>query len=312
MNWDLKTFFNFWPMTIVVPVLLVLILFPSIAGAKDILPNKHTKSNDLSVTKDSFYIVSDVVRAGDVSQKFVLAHGQCKGQDCKWGAHRTERRLKTNHYSSKKIGKTIYYALSIYIPEEFGYQSTAGKMSLFQAKMTGVDMPVWMVYTDGAGYYLKLPGAGRSKCMLGMFIRANKGQWHDFVVKADYGREKVKGHEYFKMWQNGKELDCTTYIPFITKKIMKESKSHGWSSNRQEINMRYGIYKWEIGEFLKFTGTNKQVKYNTFNQPNGYTNIKYPFKYDWGKVLETTVMYYDEIRMGKTLQEVTAQDQAVD
>ena len=51
MNWDLKTFFNFWPMTIVVPILLVLILFPGIAGAKDILPNKHTKSNHLSVLK---------------------------------------------------------------------------------------------------------------------------------------------------------------------------------------------------------------------------------------------------------------------
>ena len=117
MNWDLKTFFNFWPMTVVVPILLLLILFPGIAVAKDILPNKHTKSNHLSVTKDSFYIVSDVVRAGETGQMFVLKHGQCKGQDCKWGAHRSERRLMINHYSSKKIGKEVYYAVSIYIPE---------------------------------------------------------------------------------------------------------------------------------------------------------------------------------------------------
>ena len=290
-------------------MLLVLILFSGFAGAEDILPKKHTKSNLLSVTKDSFYIVSDVVRAGKTGQMFVLKHGQCKGQDCKWGAHRSERRLMINHYSSKKIGKEVYYAVSIYIPEEFGYQSTAGKMSLLQAKMTGVDMPLWMIYTDGAGYYLKLPFVGRSKCMLGII---EKGRWHDFVVKADYGREKVKEHEYFKIWQNGKEQKCTTYIPIITSRTMKESRSHGWSSNNQEINMRYGIYKWEIGKFLKFTGTNKTIKYKTFDQPSGYTNIKYPFKYNWGKELMTTVMYYDEVRIGKTLQEVRIQDKAVD
>ena len=76
--------------------------------------------------------------------------------------------------------------------------------------------------------------------------------------------------------------------------------------------MRYGIYKWEIGKFLKFTGTNKTIKYKTFDQPSGYTNIKYPFKYNWGKELMTTVMYYDEVRIGKTLQEVRIQDKAVD
>ena len=34
-------FLHFWPMTIVVPILLLLILFPGIAGAKSISDNKH-------------------------------------------------------------------------------------------------------------------------------------------------------------------------------------------------------------------------------------------------------------------------------
>ena len=34
-------FLHFWPMTIVVPILLLLILFPGVAGAKSISDKKH-------------------------------------------------------------------------------------------------------------------------------------------------------------------------------------------------------------------------------------------------------------------------------
>ena len=206
------------------------------------------------------------------------------------------------------MGNEVFYGLSVYIPEDFGYEFTAGKMSLIQAKMTGVDMPIWMLDTDGGAYYLKLPHSGLAKCMMGLI---EKGKWHDFVVKADYGREKVKGYKYFEIWQNAERRNCDASSPIITKKVMTESKSHGWNSNKQDITMRYGIYKWEIGEFLQFTGS-KKPKIKTFLQPSGYKNIKYPFKYDWGKELATTVMYYDELRVGKTFAEATIQDKAVD
>ena len=61
---------------------------------------------------------------------------------------------------------------------------------------SGVDMPLWMLDTDGAGYYLKLPQSGSAKCTIG-FIE--KGRWRDFIVKVDYGREQVKGHKYFEI-----------------------------------------------------------------------------------------------------------------
>ena len=70
MNWNLKTYFHFWPLTIVVPILLVLTLFPSIASAKDITV-KHTKTAPLSYTKNTFFVVEDFTRAGDKAQKFV-------------------------------------------------------------------------------------------------------------------------------------------------------------------------------------------------------------------------------------------------
>ena len=80
------------------------------------------------------------------------------------------------------MGNEVFYGLSIHIPENFGYEFTAGKMSLFQAKMTGVDKPLWMLETDGAGYYLKLPHSRSVKYTIS-FIE--KGRWHDFVVKVD-------------------------------------------------------------------------------------------------------------------------------
>ena len=75
--------------------------------------------------------------------------------------------------------------------------------------------------------------------------------------------------------------------------------------------MRYGVYKWEIGDFLRFTGS-KKPKVQTFNQSSDYTNIKFPFKYDRGKELMTTIMYYDKVRIWKSLSEASIQDKAVD
>ena len=58
--------------------------------AEDITVSK-TINNHLSASpKETFFVVDDFVRSGKIGQKFVLKHGQCKGQDCKWGAHRTE------------------------------------------------------------------------------------------------------------------------------------------------------------------------------------------------------------------------------
>ena len=297
------------PNAVFIALTVVSVLLVTANSYAEDITVSETITNHLSASpKETFFVVEDFVRNGKTGQKFILKHGQCKGQDCKWGAHRTERRLKAKHASSKKVGNEVFYGLSIYIPENFGYEFTAGKMSLFQAKMTGVDMPLWMLDTDGAGYYLKLPHSRSVKCTIG-FIE--KGRWHDFVVKADYGREQVKGHKYFEIWQNGERQDCDSSTPIVTNKVMGESRSHGWNSNKQEITMRYGIYKWEIGDFLKFTGS-KKPEVKTFIQPNGYTNIKFPFKYDWGKELMTTVMYYDEVRIGKSLEEASIQDDAVD
>ena len=260
---------------------------------------KKTKWHHMDIKKH-FEIITDNVRAGKSAQKFEIRHGECKKQDCKWGAHRTERHLKKLHYSSKKFKNPVYYSLSLYIPDEFGYDYVASKMSMFQSKMMGVDMPLWIVSTQGSGFQLRL--GHYKRCEVSKFV---KGTWNDFIIKANYSRERIKGEKYFELWWNGKQLDeCTHYIPFVNSKHIKESKSHGWSSNKQQINMRYGIYKFRLGDYLTHINKNKPKNMKTMTQPSGQKNIIKPFKYNWEVKIPTTIMLFDEIRFGKSFSEV--------
>ena len=260
---------------------------------------KKTKWHHMDIKKH-FEIITDNVRAGKSAQKFEIRHGECKKQDCKWGAQRTERHLKKLHYSSKKFKNPVYYSLSLYIPDEFGYDYVASKMSMFQSKMMGVDMPLWIVSTQGSGFQLRL--GHYKRCEVSKFV---KGTWNDFIIKANYSRERIKGEKYFELWWNGKQLDeCTHYIPFVNSKHIKESKSHGWSSNKQQINMRYGIYKFRLGDYLTHINKNKPKNMKTMTQPSGQKNIIKPFKYKWENKIPTTVMLFDEIRFGKSYSDV--------
>jgi hypothetical protein len=278
-------------------VLTLILCNSSYAGPVTI---KNTVWHHMGV-KDHFKIVTNNVRAGKSAQKFEIRHGECKKQDCKWGAHRSERKLKKLHYPKKKLSDPVFYALSIFTPKDFGYDTVARKMSLFQAKMKGVDMPIWMVSSDGSGFELSL--GHYKRCYEGGTLK--KETWNDFVIKVIYSKEKVKGTKYVELWLNGKQFnDCTYYLPIINDKQIKESKSHGWNSNQQQIDMRYGIYKFRAGDYLSQINKNKPKGLKTMIQPSGQKNIIRPFKYKWENKIPTTIMLYDEVRFGKSFSEV--------
>lgn len=279
--------------------IVFLSLFFGKLGHSEPVTVKNTKWHHMDIKKH-FEIVTDNVRAGKSAQKFEIRHGECKKQDCKWGAHRTERHLKKLHYSSKKFKDPVYYSISLYIPKEFGYDFVASKMSMFQAKMKGVDMPLWMVSTQGYGFQVRL--GHYKRCDVHSF---KKETWNDFIIKTNYSRERVKSEKYFELWWNGEQIDeCTHYSPFVTQKHIKESKSHGWSSNKQQINMRYGIYKFKVGDYLTYINKNKPKNMKTMTQPSGQENIIKPFKYKWQNKIPTTVMLFDEVRFGNSYEEV--------
>ena len=81
-------------------ILIIIILIPNISFSSDINVKK-TKNHHLTAkpTKNHFMIEDIIVRAGQRSQKFILPHGSCYKQDCKWSAQRTER--KVQKYSTK-------------------------------------------------------------------------------------------------------------------------------------------------------------------------------------------------------------------
>ena len=70
--------------------ILFIILFSNIFNSSYAAPVtiKKTVWHHMGV-KDHFEIVTDNVRAGKTAQKFEIRHGECKKQDCKWGAHRS-------------------------------------------------------------------------------------------------------------------------------------------------------------------------------------------------------------------------------
>ena len=76
---------------------------------------KKTKNHHLTAkpTKEHFMVNKDVIRDGEQSQKFILSHGSCNKQDCKWSAQRTERELKPSH-KSKKNQVIVFTMLGVF------------------------------------------------------------------------------------------------------------------------------------------------------------------------------------------------------
>ena len=126
--------------------LISILVFSNLSLAKDITIKK-TKNHHLTPkpNKNYFMVDTEIVRAGKQSQKFFLPHGVCNGQDCKRSAQRTERIVKWLHKPSKKYGKPLYYAWSIYFPKEFTSDWAGNQTLLGQVKMKHVGLPVWSI-----------------------------------------------------------------------------------------------------------------------------------------------------------------------
>ena len=268
---------------------------------------KKTKNHHLTAKpiKEHFTIDKETVRAGEQSQKFILSHGSCNKQDCKWSAQRTERELKLSHKSKKKVGYPVYYAWSIFFPKEFDISWAGTKMIIGQVKMKGVGMPIWEMHTRGAGIHIRgHHSLVRAKLYCG---NINKGEWTDIIVKADYAKEKSNETKYkfFETWINGKYIDsCSHNYPLVKKKTFKESSSNTGNSSGK-MTLRYGIYRPDIGSWLQRSNKNEPKNIKFFDDPDsGERVIKHPFKLDWEVKIPAATIYYDEIRVGKTKEEV--------
>ena len=94
-------------------IILFFGIFINLNLIADEITVKKTKNHYLTAKpiKEHFTINKEIVRAGEQSQKFVLPHGSCNKQDCKWSSQRTERELKISHKSKKKGRKSSLLCL---------------------------------------------------------------------------------------------------------------------------------------------------------------------------------------------------------
>lgn len=254
------------------------IVLSSVALAGSVT-KKTTYWHDLTKFRKTAYTVStEVVRAGDSSQKFELITGACGrdqyGSDCKRNAERVERIYNRD----QRPGKEYWYAWSVLLdPNTPWYVLKRTSVTIGQVKASGVDKPPWIIKFSNGEFYANIHFAGPSPAGkiakgdgewcggMGSIDKA-KGKWMDIVVKADYSNKPKDNHSYFQVWFNG-ELVCDIKDTIVNK--------HTWAdrydNKGKRINFRYGIY-------------NNKVNRVAF--------------------MPTRTVWYDEMRIGETLEEV--------
>lgn len=276
--------------------------------------NNVTKSStnfvDLTTNRKVAYTVSDeFARAGNVSQKFVLEHGHCGRDqwysDCKNDAQRVER------FAKHQTLKTWYYSYSIYLPDT--WQSVAPATQVFgQVKARNVGMPVWIVKMRDSQFAIDIhwPDSGSTTCVLGN-EQSMIGKWTDIVVKADYSSKIKPDNTYLEVWINNKSL-CKINEPILPKSAWKNRFG---SDHRKEVSFRYGVYNFDVSKWLNEHKTKLPTNLKSYKQSDAQTGdltkfkpaesiSQSPFEHDWGVELPTRVVYYDEIKIGNTLESV--------
>jgi hypothetical protein len=224
-------FLHFWPMTIVVPILLLLILFPGVAGAKSISDKKHDQfclPKDVATGMGCVWLVSNrtkgedhqiqivsskdghPVRDGKLSLRFEVRPGECWGQfngetandnqpnnDCE----RTNGKAERAEISTKKFYKgNKWYAYSIYIPEgQERFDPSSLKLSQFD-------------HNDGSGY-MQLANWEHNDGKYKFVNAVNDweksksveviGKWTDIVVNVKWSH---KDDGFYKIWADGKMI----------------------------------------------------------------------------------------------------------
>jgi hypothetical protein len=92
---------------------------------------------------------------------------------------------------------------------------------------------------------------------------------------------------------------CSRSKPLITGKL---------AIQRSQLSFRHRIYKSFVSRWLSQNAT-KNVNAQGYSQKRarGGSSVSFsgtPLKYDWGVKLPTQVVFYDEMRYGKTREEV--------
>lgn len=236
----------------------------------------------------------EIVRRGEVAQRFEIRHGDCGKtsgySDCANDRMRVEMKEKPKNKFSRP-GRGVWYGYSVFIPQSFvslGKANTA----LSQVKTEKWPMPMWMLTFNDNPYLL---WADNKTCKIGS-MASWKGKWNDLVVYANYGQSGAD--TYFLLYRNDR-LICRRNTPFVPAKAAK---------NGLKLGMKYGVYNSFVSRYLA-KNAKKNVSSAALQQANKNGVVSRspsltPFKHDWGVKLPTHVVYYDEMRFGSSRETV--------
>tara|TARA_B100001057_G_C22788280_1_gene926519 strand:- start:693 stop:1589 length:897 start_codon:yes stop_codon:yes gene_type:complete len=269
-------------MTIVVPILLILILFPGIAGAKEkyldsnysFKPEQRVKwtednglmsstyevvGNTPKNTPHSHSWVNDIVRDGDYAIKLEMHGNDCGGDDC---ARRdvgnytgAVGRTEFGFFNKKHSGEN-WFRWSIYIPETTAHIDGYTMLNQFKTDTRADinDCPTIPLYfklgDDGMEISRELGGCGPNHNFdnnenLITYDEGFRGKWLDFVVHANWSN---KDNGFVHIWVNGEKR-----YEYLGATIHPKIKNY----NKYPPVPRFGIYNGKRDE----NSTDKQVVY---------------------------------------------------
>jgi hypothetical protein len=185
----------------------------------------------------------------------------------------------------------------VYLPADFRDLSPANTL-LGQVQLQGWRAPQWNFNArDGALLFgiNDEPGDCRATSLANM-----RGRWTDIVVMAHYSTERT-GDETIGVWVNGRKA-CSSSQPVLTQEMLRTSQTNA-------LRFKYGIYNGYISRWLQRNAT-RQVNTSSFLDVHDDSGrvirsaTSRPYDYDWGVELPTQVVFYDEVRIGFTREEV--------
>jgi hypothetical protein len=262
-------------MKIFKPFVLAALLSGCVAGEYNSPTGMPIDQNISGIQEYSVSTSNEVARIGETSQRFEIRHGDCRGFDCETNRRRIEFAAFNDLHQVPN--ETAWYGWSIYLPSDFQDLSPVGTI-LGQAKLVGWNEvsgysrgPLWDFSVQRGRLVFKYSPRGRSDpidCPT-ISISQMRGRWTDIVVYADYSFENPDGGPTVRAWINGR-LMCSSTTPLVTPYMTQEA-------NSQKIYMRYGIYNSQVQRWLSIQG-----------EPE----------------LPTQVVFYDEVRIGRSREDV--------
>ena len=258
-------FLHFWPMTIVVPILLMLILFPGIAGAKEkyldsnysfkswqmvswaedtgALRNKYEIVEVQKKTPHTHAWVTDIVRDGEYAIKLEYHDNDCGTNDCRRGDYKGQFGRTGFGWMKSKQWKDSWSRFSVFIPEDTSALPN-GAYTMFTQFKTDTRGEKNNCPQIALGFMLDEEGIrifqepGDKDCSEHyQHVMYNdedfKGKWLDIVVHSNWSN-KEDGFVY--VWFNGDlkyEFEGLTlyndhtYMPWMRNNIYTGKKTKG-------------------------------------------------------------------------------------